>query len=112
MASYIKEKGLPAIPKKKLQLFYSKHAKRRAKEYGIKKLPKFVLVSDTNVVEVEINEEFTKYLIRVHYTHKKDLLLATVIYSRYGVIKTCWLNYKDDHHANKNIEKYQAYETV
>lgn len=108
MALFVKEKGLPQIREAKLQLFYSKHAKRRAVEYKIKHLPKFINVSDTNVFEVEITEEYTKYLVRIKYTSRKDLLLAIVIYSRYGVVKTCWLNYKDDHHINKDLEKYET----
>ncbi len=108
MALYIKEKGLPEIRKVKIQLFYSKHAKTRAKEYKIKHLPKFVSISETNVFEVEITEEWTKYLVRIRYSANKDLLLAIVIYTRYGVVKTCWLNYKDDHHETKDLTKYET----
>lgn len=107
MAIYHRDKGLPELHKGKYQLFYSRHAKDRAKAYKIATLPKFAIFNENNVVEVEITD-FTKYLVRIPYTSKKDLVLAVVLYSRYGIVKTCWMNKKDDQHQTQNMDRYET----
>lgn len=108
---YHRESGLPQIPELKLQLLYSLHAKKRAAKYKIKRLPEWLVVSAENVVEVEISD-YRKYLVRTSYTQKKDILLAIVVYPAYGVVKTCWLNNKEDHHLSQDKTKYIPYENV
>ncbi len=103
---YHKDKGLPEYRKGRFQLIYTKHAERTATERKIKRLPKWIVIDDTNVIEIEIGE-FIKYLVRIPYSPRKDILIAFVLQTKYGIVKTVWLNKKEDHHLSLNMEKYE-----
>lgn len=104
---YHKDKGLPEYRKGRFQLIYTKHAEKTAKERKIKKLPQWVVIDDTNVIEIELEDNFVKYLIRIPYSPLKDILIAFVLQTKYGIVKTCWLNKKEDHHKSLNMDKYE-----
>lgn len=104
--------GLPKVqlPQGVALLEYTGHAKRAANDdrYGVITLPVALDTSAAKVIEVEVDgNAVTKVLYRVSYDHKHDLCLA-VIPRRYGawLVKTVWLNRKDDTHRTLDEKRY------
>lgn len=88
-------------------LKYSRHAIQESinDERGEIKLPKIIDSRDATLVEIEVNEgKVTKTLFRLSYSDEHDLCLVIIPENR--VVKTVWLNNKDDHHKTLDRSKY------
>ena len=93
---------------------YTKHARESAltDKYGVIILPKSYNLANSDIIELEIkNNDINKLVIRTPYNNKYDLTIVISFYS--GMIKTVWLNKKDDNHdtldKNKYIKESEAY---
>ena len=93
---------------------YTKHARESAltDKYGLIILPKTYNIAKSDIIELEIkNNDINKLVIRIGYNDKYDLILVISFYT--GMIKTVWLNKKDDNHytldKNKYIKESEAY---
>ena len=98
-----------------LDLFYSDHAQRAATSdrYGRIDLHPSILTVDAKVIEVETCDRTgnpIKVLLRKPHDERNDICLAIALNSsRQGrfVVKTVWLNRKDDLHKTLNKKKYK-----
>ena len=93
---------------------YTQHAREAAltDKYGVIILPNSYNLANSDIIELEIkNNDINKLVIRAPYNNKYDLTIVISFYS--GVIKTVWLNKKDDNHdtldKNKYIKESEAY---
>ena len=93
---------------------YTQHARESAltDKYGLIILPKTYNIAKSDIIELEIkNNDINKLVIRIGYNDKYDLILVISFYT--GMIKTVWLNKKDDNHytldKNKYIKESEAY---
>ena len=89
----------------RLCLIYTKHAKKEAKDEGIK-LPLTTTLNDTQIIEMGIeNGKVKKIVYRLTYDDKRDILLAFAIPS--WCVKTVWLNDVSDDHTALDRTKYE-----
>jgi len=106
---YHRDIGFPKSLKMKsvsCVLKYSNHALKQSHRHGSKiKLPKSVQINPEDIVELGmINRKPSKILIRKSYSVKDDLIL--VISTDNNVVRTVWLNDKNDQHNTLDMSKY------
>jgi hypothetical protein len=79
-----------------MQLRYSPHAYQEAEKDGIE-LPDFINLSQVDIVEMEVaNGKVFKLLARQPYDGEWDMV--HVILLRGMLVKTVWINRRDDNH--------------
>lgn len=70
-----------------------------------------LVFNPTEPFEVEASgNKIVKYVVRVPYDEKKDVsivILCDNLTSTLPLIKTAWLNYKEDSHQTLNYRKYK-----
>ena len=100
---------IKSLPAKKYNVLYSTHAIEAAKNdrYGKITLSDKIIFSGLNIFEAEIiNKELTKIVIRIAYDNTNDLCLAIAIKENGLMVKTVWLNSKNDNHKTLDTSKY------
>lgn len=88
-------------------LKYSRHAIMAAQgdRYGKINLPKVIDSRNATLIEIEIKDsKVTKAVFRTPHDDKHDLSLAIV--PEIALVKTVWLNRRDDEHSTLRKEKY------
>ena len=86
---------------------YTQHAREASltDKYGVIILPKSYNLANSDIIELEINNnDISKLVIRTEYNEEFDLSL--VISLTTGKIKTAWLNRKEDNHETLFKDKY------
>lgn len=94
--------GLPKFAPFAMFLRYSDHAKARAAEKGIDSLPDTIISRDCTVFEIE-DTDIRKFALRTHYDSVNDLCMAV---DEKGLVRTVWLNRKNDRHCTLNKRLY------
>ena len=76
--------------------------------YGPFKIPKIFSCKPLDIIEVEINldGEVSKCLIRVENPEDRGLDISIVVLLPQMIVKTVWQNEKNDTHENLSIDKY------
>lgn len=95
-----------------LKLLWSQHALRecQADRYGIINPPQTLDTDSAQIIEAELKPRdhgrlwTEKVVYRIPYTDKKDMVIV-VIPSR-GLVKTVWINVRDDLHKTLDASKY------
>lgn len=118
---YHREVYLPSsisrlIPRVKLALVYTNHALRASQSdrYGRIALPDQVDLSDPGADIFELTIEKTRggrprvsaLLARIPYDTLFDVTFVVVLENAIGVVKTVWLNLRDDRHRTLNRAAY------
>lgn len=88
-------------------LRYSKHARFAALDdrYGPIDLPETLNTNVAKVIEVEVTAgRVSKIVYRISYDDSMDIVFAI---SNGGMVKTVWLNMKDDTHMSLKINRYR-----
>lgn len=113
MALYHRDIGFPdrlSLPKHRLQLRYSTHARKAAQDdrYGpITNLPTSLPVLRSSIVEAEVDQQGTsKLVVRVPYSEGLDLVLVIIPDGAGALVKTVWLNRSDDAHHTLRVGRY------
>lgn len=92
----------------KILVKYTQHAKNEANHdrYGDITLPKLIKFKKEDIIEVETSDNIIvdKVLIRIPYNEKYDICLAILL--GLGLVKTLWLNDKNDSHKTLDKNKY------
>jgi hypothetical protein len=104
---YLPEKIKEQLPKEKISLRYSNHAKRacRNDRYGNIPEMKAVYPKYAKVIEVETEAgQPIKSVYRLPFNQDLDICLVVLIET--GLVKTVWLNSKDDSHKTLDTNKY------
>lgn len=113
---YHKEIGLPPIVKnlinRQFKLCYSPHAKHACinDRYGIINKPPFNLIlNENNIIEAELNElgGIVKIVVRLPYDVRFDIALAIIPDFDIAIVKTVWLNEKNDGHKTLDKNNYE-----
>ena len=97
------------VPQVELSLRYTRHAEEAAltDRYGLIVLPEKLDLAEAQIVEVaafcdrKLRLHAHKVLVRQAYKAALDLVLAVQIchgLDRVGLVKTAWLNMRNDHH--------------
>lgn len=94
---------------------FTKHMQERLREKHIYyKTAKLALNGITyggkgEIFEVETDEYGNpfKFSVRTEYDEKKDITFVFLRVNKKFIIKTIWLNYKDDSHKNLDLDKYE-----
>jgi len=111
MSLYHESIGLPAgfkAPSHTVALAYTKHASDVMTERGIRQL-KMATLARFKPIEVEvINGRVKKIVFRGNYNETHDIVLVLIPEKRNEyVVKTVWLNEKNDNHSSLNISRYE-----
>jgi len=96
------------IPDKKIKLDYSsRHVDTRAWEKNIRNLPESVNFRDAEIFEIETDNtgKLVKVCIRIAYNNNYDLCMPILVDG--FIVKTVWLNSKNDSHVTLDITKYE-----
>lgn len=106
---YHKSIFLPKInkPDADYPCVYTQHAREAAltDKYGVIILPKSYNLANSDIIELEINNnDISKLVIRTGYNEEFDLSLVISLIT--GKIKTAWLNRKEDNHETLFKDKY------
>ena len=106
---YHKEVYMPAyrLPDKDIKVKYSEHALQQAyyERYDIIDLKDSYNFSKAEIIELEVKHgQAVKMVARFDYNNKYDLII--VIIPQTKVIKTVWLNKKNDKHTTLNRDRY------
>jgi len=89
----------------RLCLIYTRHAKKEAKDEGIR-LPLTATLTDTMIIEMGFERDKVKKIVyRLTYDDMRDILMAFAIPS--WCVKTVWLNDVDDDHTALDRTKYE-----
>jgi len=87
---------------------YTLHAHNAAEtdRYGIIELPATINLSKSTIIEIEVgaHETIEKVVARMDYDDEFDLCMAIIPDGL--VVKTVWLNCKDDEHFTLDSSKY------
>lgn len=87
---------------------YSIHALKASKKdrYGIITLPKIIEFNKKAIIEVETQDNIhvDKVVVRLPYLRELDLCIVIILET--NVVKTVWLNNKNDKHLTLNVKKY------
>lgn len=88
------------------QLRYSPHAQEQMLSKGIDEAPNFINLSQVDIVEMEVaNGKPFKVLARQPYDGEYDIVHVILLKSL--VVKTVWLNHRNDKHRTlKNKNQY------
>lgn len=106
---YHVELGFPKSIKKISGMFlldYTEHAIKASKNdrYGDIILPKHIDIKKATLIEMEvIDNVMVKGVYRIEYNELYDLVL---VITNFRVVKTVWLNSKEDKHATLDESKY------
>lgn len=89
----------------------SKHAKDEScnDKYKSFFIPEIVIITDDNLIEVEINEsgQFVKFMIRIEYDSDYDLCIVLQPETKdSALVRTAWLNKSSDNHYTLDESKY------
>lgn len=110
MALYHAKLGLPTgvrLPYGVIQLVYSEHAKRAAFERGITSLPDYLDLSRCRIIEVETDgRKAVKVVYRLSHNERLDLVIVVLLKATY-LVKTVWVNDKNDSHKTLCEAKYE-----
>lgn len=98
-----------SIPNGKLKLRHTLHAINAAQtdRYGEFTLPLFLDTNLCRLIEAEYTNRLEKFVCRIDYDAKYDLVLVVGIGYDYFV-KTAWLNAKSDNHKTLKRSKYAS----
>lgn len=82
--------------------------------YGVITPSRSVTIAPGQIVEADADEKSVyKIVLRVPYDEKCDVCIALLPnLNGDSLVKTCWLNRKDDTHTTLDKSKYAAYPTV
>lgn len=108
---YHTAKGLPDIllPTGVFPLTYSTHALERTRAKGIwqHRLPAFLDTSNAELVDIEVqDQQVTAAAYRQHWTQQKDLVLACQVNQQPWLVRTLYINAKQDRHPTLNLDPY------
>jgi len=112
MSLYHTNKGIPEailrkLPTQKFQVCYSYHAQeaRLTDRYGEAPEMKVIDPQACKVIEVEtIEGRIEKVVYRTSATNDLDICLAVLINK--ALVKTVWMNRKNDTHKTLDLSKY------
>jgi hypothetical protein len=93
-----------ALAGRRLLLRSSRHAAKAALDDNLF-LPGFVTITPENLVEVYVDGEITKVLLRDSFRPGADLCIVVAIAT--GVIITCWGNHPNDRHRTLDRSRYR-----
>ncbi len=87
---------------------YSVHAFEASKtdRYGTIMLSKFINFGKKDIIEVETEDNIKADKIVIRLSYSSDLDVCIVIILETKVVKTVWLNNKNDKHQTLNVNKY------
>lgn len=107
--TYHKAIFLPKIkyPNREIELTPSRHALEQAGKdrYGLIRIPARINFNNVDIIEVEIQAgKVFKVVIRMPYNNTCDLVMPILING--AIIKTVWLNRKNDKHETLDHTKY------
>lgn len=104
--------SLPNFPKLNDMLGFPVRLSHHAREqlwfkYGIKDFdPKTIDVLSKDVFELEVQDSKpVKLCFRINYNNTQDMC---IVLTNQGVIKTIWLNRKNDTHNTLDVSKYAS----
>jgi len=105
-----REFGFPKdvpLPTGRLALDHTLHAKEQAAARGIN-IPLFVTLKRYQIIEITVSQgRVHKFLIRGSFDEKNDLCMVILCHWKRGyLVKTAWLNSKNDNHPTLNPGKY------
>lgn len=112
MSLYHTDKGIPEailskLPTQKFQVRYSYHAQeaRMTDRYGVAPELKVIDPQACSIIEVEtIEGRIEKVVYRTSATTDLDICLAVLINK--ALVKTVWMNRKNDTHKTLDLSKY------
>lgn len=95
-------------PTERVGLIYTRHALDSCRNRGVPIL-KCITLSRFDVIEIEVEDNrVIKYLVRGTLDIHHDIVLAIIPQNMRGwVVKTSWVNSKNDHHSTLDISKYR-----
>lgn len=98
------------LPKGKQKLKYTKHAMREAQtdKYGTITLPRFVDFDSSQIIQVELNDKFKKFVVRYPLNDKRDVCLVVKQERSVWILITVWSNLKSDRHKSLDKSKYYS----
>jgi hypothetical protein len=99
------------MPYGTFELIYTKHAllESTRDRNGKMNLPTHLTVASCKVIEVEVeNGEVRKVLYRKRTNGKHDMCFAVVRQGMKMIVKTVWLQRKDDNHRTLRRERYDT----
>lgn len=91
-----------------MQLVLSHHAReaKRNDRYGSFEIPAILDTVAATVIEAETTYgKVTKIVYRTSYSLNHDLVI--VVIPQTGLVKTAWLNCRNDKHKNLDVSKYE-----
>jgi hypothetical protein len=107
---YHREIGFPEIslPSGVFKLRYSEHARREARKETLELgLPPTLDTTCSVPVEIEvIKSKVIKVVYRLDYYGNKDLIIVASVVQYPWVVKTVWINYKNDNHSTLKRDRY------
>lgn len=117
MNIYHKNVGFPTsllLPKELIiKLGYTTHAqerKQREQKYNISLLPSIVKITKENIIEAytKDNQNLNKVRIQIPYDKRRNIIIILELFLKtaFGKVITFWLNNKNHHHKNLNLQKY------
>jgi hypothetical protein len=109
MNLYHKDIYFPTVALNSCMLLdYSRHALEQSSRHGHTiSLPAYVDLRKVDVVEVGIEGgKVVHALVRVPYNEREDLVMAICVCKR--LVKTVWLNNKNDQHGTLDTSRYET----
>lgn len=107
---YHREIGFPEItlPSGVFKLRYSGHARNEARKETLELgLPPTLDTTCSVPVEIEvIKSKVIKVVYRLDYYGQKDLIIVASVVEYPWVVKTVWINYKNDKHSTLKRGRY------